>query len=57
VSTTGCIGVAHPVAECPIDHDVVALSGDDLFFGERITDMCKEEGRPQALGPYPVVRG
>jgi hypothetical protein len=36
---------------------VVALSGDDLFFGERITDMCKEEGRPQALGPYPVVRG
>jgi len=56
VTATGCIGVAHPVAQCPIDHDVVALDGDDLFFGERVTDMCSEAGRPQALVPFPVVR-
>lgn len=52
VSATGCIGVAHPVAECPTDHDVVALVNGQLFFGERVTDMCQASGRPQALGPY-----
>lgn len=56
VTETGCIGVAHPIAECPTEHDVVALTGDDLYFGERITDMCTETGRPAALGAYPVVR-
>lgn len=56
VTATGCIGVAHPVAECPEEYDVVALAGDDLFFGERVTDMCKLEGRPAALGAYPVSR-
>lgn len=56
VTETGCIGVAHPIAECPTEHDVVALTGDDLYFGERITDMCSEAGRPAALGAYPVVR-
>ena len=56
VTATGCIGVAHPIAECPTEHDVVALTGDDLYFGERITDMCSEAGRPAALGAYPVVR-
>jgi hypothetical protein len=57
VTATGCIGVAHPIAECPTEYDVVALDGDDLYFGERITDMCGEPGRPAALGPFPVVRG
>ena len=52
VSATGCIGVAHPIAECPTDHDVVALTDGQLFFGERITNMCEVSGRPQALGPY-----
>lgn len=52
VSATGCIGVAHPIAECPTDHDVVALANGQLFFGERITNMCELAGRPKALGPY-----
>jgi hypothetical protein len=56
VTGTGCIGVAHAVSECPVDHDVVSVDGDELFFGERVTDMCKEEGRPAALGAYPVIK-
>lgn len=56
VAVTGCIGVAHPIAECPTDHDVVSLAGDDLYFGQRITDMCSEAGRPTALAAFPVVR-
>lgn len=56
VSETGCIGVAHPISMCPTEHDVVSLAGDDLYFGERVTDMCTEAGRPGALGAYPVVR-
>lgn len=56
VTATGCIGVAHPIAECPLEHDIVSLTGDDLYFGARVSDMCSEEGRPTALGPFPVVR-
>ena len=56
VTATGCIGVAHPIAQCPTEHDVVALTGDELYFGERITDMCAEAGRPAALAAYSVVR-
>jgi hypothetical protein len=52
VSVTGCIGVAKPIADCPTDHDVVAIEDGQLFFGERITDMCKPEGRPAALVAY-----
>lgn len=56
VSATGCIGVAHPVADCPQEYDVVGVDGDELRFGERVTDMCTEEGRPSALGSYAVTR-
>lgn len=56
VTETGCIGVAHPVAECPEEYDVVAVDGDALYFGQRITDMCKEDGRPAALNTYAVYR-
>ena len=35
---------------------MVVLSGDDLYFGERVTDTCSADGRPQALGAYSVVR-
>ena len=52
VSGTGCIGVAHPIAECPEEYDVIALSGGQLFFGERVTDMCQTSGRPTALNSY-----
>ncbi|MEZ4300523.1 MAG: hypothetical protein R3B70_36610 [Polyangiaceae bacterium] len=56
VTATGCIGVAHAKSECPVDHDIVSLDGDTLFFGERVTDMCKEEGRPLSLGSYAVFK-
>jgi len=56
VTEKGCIGVAHPVAECPEEFDVVSIDGDELYFGERITDMCKEEGRPAALSSYAVFK-
>ena len=57
VAGTGCIGVAHPIAECPREYDVVALLGDDLYFGERITDLCSKAGRPAALGAYLPFHG
>lgn len=56
VTVTGCIGVAKPVADCPTEYDIVSLDGDSLYFGERVTDMCVEAGRPAALVTYPVVR-
>jgi len=56
VTTTGCIGVAHPIAECPVEHDIVKVQGDDLYLGARVTDMCAESGRPTALADYPVRR-
>ena len=56
VTATGCIGVAHPLSECPVEYDIVKLDGDDLYFGARVTDMCVESGRPAALAAYPVSR-
>lgn len=52
VSETGCIGVAHPVSACPVEYDVVAIDEGQLFFGERITNMCEPVGRPAALVSY-----
>lgn len=56
VTQTGCIGVARKVSECPQEYDVVSLDGDALSFGQRITDMCKEDGRPTALSAYAVYK-
>lgn len=56
VTETGCIGVAHKVSECPEEYDLVAVDGDALYFGERITDMCKADGRPAALSSYAVYK-
>jgi len=56
VTGTGCIGVAHKKAECPEEYDLVSVDGDELYFGQRLTDMCKEDGRPTALAAYPVVK-
>jgi hypothetical protein len=55
VSETGCIGVAHPKDECPIEYDLLMRDGDDLYFGARTTDLCTVDGRPTALAPYAVV--
>lgn len=56
VSETGCIGVAHPITDCPREFDIVSVQGDDLFFGQRVTDMCTLEGRPVALNDFAVTR-
>jgi len=56
VASTGCINVAHKIADCPKEYDVVSVRGKELFFGERITDMCKADGRPKKLNTYPVVQ-
>lgn len=56
VTGTGCIGVAHPIAECPVEHDIVSVDGDALYFGQRVTNMCEESGRPTALNSYAVTR-
>lgn len=56
VAATGCIGVAHETSKCPEEHDIVAVDGDALYFGQRVTDMCTEEGRPTARAPYAVYK-
>jgi len=56
VTATGCIGVAHKASECPEEYDIVSVEGDQLFFGQRITDMCKEDGRPAGLASYAVYK-
>ncbi len=55
ISATGC--AAWPsVAECGRDHDLLAMDGAGLYFGQRPNDndMCTPEGRPTAL-LMPVV--
>lgn len=56
VADTGCIGVAHAIADCPTEFDLLSLDGDDLYFGARVTDLCTETGRPTMLGPFPVTK-
>ncbi len=56
VGATGCIGVAQPIAVCPVEYDIVKLDGNDLYFGARVTNMCEESGRPTSLVEYPVSR-
>lgn len=57
VGATGCIGVAHKIADCPEEYDLVGIQDDGkLYFGERITDMCSEAGRPAALGPFGLTK-
>lgn len=54
----GCAGLgAYPIADCPTDHDIVALDGDTLRFGARPADndMCTPDKRPTALG-VPLTR-
>ena len=33
-------------------HKLLALADGQLYFGERITNMCELSGRPKALGPF-----
>jgi hypothetical protein len=56
VSATGCIGVAHKKSECPREYDLVKVEGDNLWFGDRATDLCRAETRPTKLAANPVVR-
>ena len=56
-SSTGCVFLK-PVAACGMDHDVVKVDGQRLFFGHRPADndMCTPDKRPSALGDVAVVR-
>jgi hypothetical protein len=50
ISATGC-AAWRPVAECGQDHDLLALDGTGLRFGQRPADndMCTQDKRPTAL--------
>ncbi len=50
ISVTGC-AAWRPVAECGQDHDLLALDGTGLRFGQRPADndMCTPDKRPTAL--------
>ncbi|PTL81623.1 hypothetical protein [Vitiosangium sp. GDMCC 1.1324] len=56
-SATGCVFL-RPVAACGLDHDVVKVEGNQLFFGQRPADndMCTPDKRPTALTAVAVVR-
>jgi hypothetical protein len=56
-SATGCVFLK-PVTACGMDHDVVKVEGDRLFFGQRPADndMCTPDKRPTALTAVAVVR-
>lgn len=56
ISITGCANWK-PVAQCPEDHDLVALDPTGLRFGvrRRDNDHCTPANRPTALLP-PVLR-
>jgi adenomatous polyposis coli down-regulated (APCDD)-like protein len=57
-SATGCVFL-RPVTACGMDHDVVKVQGNELFFGKRPADndMCTPDKRPTQLTPVAVVRG
>ena len=56
-TATGCVFL-RPVASCGADHDVVKVTGRELFFGQRPADndMCAPSKRPTALTRVAVVR-
>jgi hypothetical protein len=55
ISATGCAGWK-PVAQCGVDHDLLALGPTGLHFGvrPRDNDMCAPDKRPTALLPAVV---
>lgn len=59
ITTEGCAGLGQrPVSACGQDHDLVALDGDSLRFGQRPSDndMCTPARRPTALSPLAMQR-
>ena len=56
ISETGCANWK-PVAECGVDHDLLAMDGAGIYFGVRPADndMCTPDRRPTKL-LMPVVR-
>lgn len=55
VTQTGCAAFGVPsVAQCPFEMDLNKIDGNNLFFGDRTSDLCK--ARPAKLGQYPVSR-
>lgn len=55
IGQTGCAALGFPSnAACPTELDLNQINGDNLFFGDRSSDLCK--ARPTKLGQYPVTR-
>lgn len=52
ISASGC-AAWRPVADCGIDHDLLKVEGEAMFFGVRPADndMCTPDRRPVALLP------
>jgi len=55
VTQTGCTPLQIPsVATCPMEFDLNKIDGNNLYFGDRSSDLCK--ARPGKLGALPVVK-
>jgi len=59
IATTGCAALGQrPIAACGQDHDLVAVDGTSLRFGERPADndLCTPGARPTALSSLAMSR-
>ena len=56
IASTGCLAFAPISPACLQEFDLVAIKGEELRFGARRPEMCREDGRPVLLSPFPLVR-
>lgn len=56
IASTGCLAFAPISPACLQEFDLVAINGEELRFGVRRPEMCREDGRPMSLSPFPLVR-
>jgi hypothetical protein len=54
VTKTGCGAIVPRNAECPVEYDILRLSGTKLYFGDRARPLCTEATRPTKFNVYGV---
>jgi hypothetical protein len=56
IAHTGCLAFRAITDTCRQEFDLVSITGNELRFGARSPEMCREEGRPKALSAFPLIR-
>lgn len=53
----GCEPISvKPLAECPVEYDLVSMAGDTLTLGDRSVPLCSPETRPTRLSQTSMAR-